>query len=193
MLAGPTRQEETATLSDASADVLERARKIRMVLLDSDGVLTDGRIIVTGDGGEARSFDVRDGHGIRMGQRAGLLFGVISGRESRALDLRASELDFVEIHQRVLDKLERVDEIVSRRGIGLEELCFVGDDVIDLPVMRRCGRAVAPCDAVADVRGVAHYVTQRRGGRGAVRELVELLLKANGSWNRVMARYLGEA
>jgi 3-deoxy-D-manno-octulosonate 8-phosphate phosphatase (KDO 8-P phosphatase) len=175
---------------EASPEILQRARGVRLVLLDSDGVLTDGRIIVAGDGNEARCFDVRDGHGIRMAREAGLSIGVISGRESRALRLRAAELEIEELHQRVHDKLGVVREILARRVIEPAAACFVGDDLIDVPVMRYCGLAVAPSDAAQEVREIAHVVTRRAGGRGAVRELIDLLLRANGSWDRVTRRYL---
>jgi 3-deoxy-D-manno-octulosonate 8-phosphate phosphatase (KDO 8-P phosphatase) len=179
-------------LKDSDTELAARARKIRLVLFDSDGTLTDGRIIVSSDGTETRAFDVRDGHGIRMGQQGGLVFGVISGRESEVLGRRAEELDFEEIHQRVLDKAGRLDDILSRRDLTPEQVCFMGDDLIDLPVMRRIGLAVAPADAQPEVLAAAHYVTRRAGGRGAARELIDLLLRANGSWDRVTARYFGE-
>ena len=179
-------------LKRPSGDVLDRARRVRLVLLDSDGVLTDGRIIVTSDGTEARCFDVRDGHGIRMGQDAGLSFGVISGRESRALTARAEELGFDEIHQRVHDKLGLVRELLARRELDPRAVCFMGDDLIDVPAMRYCGLAVAPADAIGEVRDVAHHVTEREGGRGAVREVIDLLLRAGGSWDKVTARYFTE-
>lgn len=172
-------------------DVLERARAIRLVLLDSDGVLTDGRIIVGTDGDDVRSFDVRDGMGIRLGREAGLDFGVVSGRASAALALRAAELGFEEVHQGVADKLERVREILERRELDAWQACFVGDDLNDVPAMRHCGLAAAPADAVDEVRGTAHWVATRPGGRGAVRELVELLLRAAGRWDETVARFLG--
>ena len=114
---------------------------------------------------------------------------MISGRESSALTVRAQELDFDEIHQRVHDKLGLVRELVVRRGLEPREVCFVGDDLIDIAAMQYCGFAVAPADAIPQVREVAHLVTQRRGGRGAVREVVDLLLRASGSWDEVTARY----
>jgi len=179
-------------LNTPSAEVLDRARRIRLVLLDSDGVLTDGRIIVSSDGTESRSFDVKDGQGIRLGQSAGLAFGVISGRESRALTARANELGFEDVHQGVHDKLGLVREIIERRGLEPGEVCFVGDDLIDLPAMRYCGLSIAPADAVEQVREVAHHVTERPGGRGAVREAVDMLLRAGGRWDEVTARYFTE-
>jgi len=177
-------------LSHPDTDVLERARKVRIVLFDSDGVLTDGRIVVTGDGGEARCFDVKDGHGIRMGREAGLVLGVVSGRHSLALERRAAELGLDELHQGVTDKLGRLREILARRELTGEAACFVGDDLIDLPAMRACGLAAAPADAVPEVRQAAQFVTSRDGGRGAVREVIDLLLRASGDWERVVARYL---
>ncbi len=168
---------------------MERAGKVRLVLLDVDGVLTDGRIYVTSDGQDARAFDVTDGHGIVMGRHAGLQFGIVSGRRSAAVGLRAAELQIEELHQRVLDKAACVREILERRELPPEAVCFVGDDMIDVPAMRLAGFAVAPSDAVAEVRQRAHYVTGRGGGRGAVREVVELILRASNKWNGVTARY----
>ncbi len=184
--------ERDQTVKRPSAEIVRRASRIRLLLLDSDGVLTDGRITMTSAGEEIRSFDVRDGHGIRMGQQAGLLFGVISGRDSRVLAERAAELQIDEVHQGVWDKLGCVREILGRRKLGRQAACFVGDDLIDVPAMRHCGLAVAPADALPEVRRASHYVTQQPGGRGAVREVIDLLLRASGSWDQVTARYLGE-
>ena len=178
-------------MTQPGPDLIERARKVRIVLFDSDGVLTDGRIVVTADGDDARCFDVKDGQGIRLGQEAGLLFGVVSGRRSAALASRAGELGLDEVHQGVQDKLGRVDEILTRRELGRDAACFVGDDLVDVPAMRACGLAAAPADAAPEARQAAQFVTGCLGGRGAVREVVDLLLRANGSWERVTARYLG--
>ena len=167
----------------------ERAGRVELILVDSDGVLTDGRIYMSSDGSEFRAFDVTDGHGIRMGQQAGLEFGIISGRTSEVLARRASELDIEELHQRVIDKLERFREIIERRQLAEESICFVGDDLIDLPVMRRVGLAVAPANARPEVLESAHYVTERAGGRGALREVIDLVLRATGKWDTVARRY----
>ena len=170
--------------------IRERARKVRLVLMDADGVLTDGRIIVLADGNEARSYFARDGLGIRMGQQGGLDFGVVSGRSSPAVEARARELDFVEIHQKIAAKGACIREIAQRRGLGEDEVCFVGDDLVDVPAFRRCGLAVAPADADASVFDHVHHVGEARGGRGIVREVVELILRAKGGWERVAAPYL---
>ena len=176
--------------SEPSAEVLERASRIRLVLLDVDGVLTDGRILLSSDGVEGRSFHARDGHGIRMGQRGGLLFGILSGRESRVVKDRAEELYINEVHQGVFDKGIRYEEIAERLQLKDDAVCYVGDDVVDVPILRRVGLAVAPCDATPEAIEAAHFVTHRRGGEGAVREVVDLLLRASGKWKSVTERYL---
>ena len=174
---------------DVTEEVLERARKIRMVLLDVDGVLTDGRLFLASDGSEGRAFNIRDGHGVRMGQRGGLMFGILSGRESKVVTDRAEELYITEVHQRVFEKIERYGEIVDRLELKDEAVCFVGDDLVDLPVLHRVGLAVAPADADEHVRKHVHWVTSRSGGDGAVREVIDLLLHARGKWDLVTRRY----
>jgi 3-deoxy-D-manno-octulosonate 8-phosphate phosphatase (KDO 8-P phosphatase) len=172
--------------------VIERARKVRLVLMDADGVLTDGRIIVLADGNEARAYHARDGLAVRIGQSGGLAFGVVSGRSSNAVASRAKELDFVEIHQHVAAKGACVEEIAHRRGLRLDELCFVGDDIVDVPAFRRCGFAVAPADADPQVFAHVHHVGASEGGRGIVREVVDLILHAHGSWEAATAAYMKE-
>ena len=168
---------------------LERASRVRLVLLDVDGVLTDGRIHVGSDGHDGRSFHSRDGLGVRLGQAAGLSFGVISGRRSTAVAGRAAELEIDEVHQGVGDKVACLAGILERRGIEAAATCFVGDDLVDLPVMRRVGLSAAPCDAAPEARQAADFVTDAAGGRGAVREVVDLLLRANGRWDDVTRRF----
>ena len=172
--------------------VIERARKIRLVLMDADGVLTDGRIVVFADGNEARAYHARDGLAVRIGQTGGLDFGVVSGRRSNAVEARAKELDFVEIHQKVAAKGACIEEIARRRGLHLEEICFVGDDIVDVPAFRRCGFAVAPADADPEVFEHVHHVGVNDGGRGIVREVVDLILHAHGRWDAATAAYLKE-
>ena len=179
-------------MTAVSGDVIERARRIRLVLMDADGVLTDGRIIVFADGNEARSYHARDGLAIRLGQAGGLEFGVVSGRGSAAVEARAKELDFVEIHQRIPSKGGCVEEIARRRRLDLAEVCFVGDDIVDVPAFRRCGLAVAPADADPSVRPYVHLVGASDGGRGIVREVVDLVLRARGTWDAVTAAHLRE-
>jgi 3-deoxy-D-manno-octulosonate 8-phosphate phosphatase (KDO 8-P phosphatase) len=174
-----------------SASVERRASRIKLLLLDCDGVLTDGTVALLANGDEQKSFHVRDGHGIVLLHRAGLKSGIISGRNSKLVDRRAQELgmgpEFV--RQGSLDKIKDFDELLARVQINESEVAFVGDDVTDVPLMQRVEFAVAVADAVAETRSVAHYVTQARGGHGAVREVIEIILKAQGHWHSLMQRY----
>jgi 3-deoxy-D-manno-octulosonate 8-phosphate phosphatase (KDO 8-P phosphatase) len=175
-------------LTQLDPDTTRRAAEVKLILLDVDGVLTDGRIHLTSNGEEGRSFDVRDGMGIRLGQLAGLEFGILSGRESTVVQRRADELRITELHQRVRHKADRFREVVERLGIPADAVCFVGDDIIDVPAMRLAGFAAAPADAAPEAREIAHYVTGCAGGRGAVREVVDLVLRAGGKWDGVLKR-----
>ena len=171
-------------------ELLARAGRVRLVLLDVDGVLTDGRLYFGAAGDEGRSFHSRDGVGVKLGQRAGLSFGLISGRRSAAVASRAAELEIHEVHQGVRDKAACLTTILERLAMAPEAVCFVGDDLVDVPVMRRVGLAAAPGDAAPEAREVADYVTQAGGGRGAVREVVDLLLRASGRWQDVTQGFL---
>jgi 3-deoxy-D-manno-octulosonate 8-phosphate phosphatase (KDO 8-P phosphatase) len=179
-------------VTDPSPEILERARRVRLVLMDVDGVLTDGKVYMLSDGSEGRAFHVRDGHGIVMGQRGGLQFGILSGRSSKAVADRAAELNISEVHQGVQDKRSRFQEILDRLRLSADAVCFVGDDVVDVPVLRRAGLAVAPSDAEPEAVEASHWVTRPGGGAGVVREVVNLLLHAQGSWDRVTDRYFRE-
>lgn len=167
-----------------------RLRKIRCLLLDVDGVLTDGKLHFTGNGDEIKSFDVQDGHGIAMAQRAGLRIGFVSGRASAATTRRAADLGVAIVLQQPTNKMELVEQVKAQHGLRDEEIGFIGDELVDLPVLRRVGLAVAVPNAVPEVKRAAHYVTRRTGGDGAVREVIEMILKAQKSWDRVIAKYL---
>jgi 3-deoxy-D-manno-octulosonate 8-phosphate phosphatase (KDO 8-P phosphatase) len=162
--------------------VWERARAVRGVVLDVDGVLTDGRIFLDQSGAETKSFHVKDGIGIGLLMRAGVLVALISGRSSPSVTLRARELGIHEVHQGVKDKIAVFCGILSRWNIQEQEAAFVGDDLPDLAVLGRAGLAVAVADASPDVKELVHMVTQARGGHGAVREVSEFILKARGDW-----------
>jgi 3-deoxy-D-manno-octulosonate 8-phosphate phosphatase (KDO 8-P phosphatase) len=176
-------------LSDVDATTRDRAARVRLILLDVDGVLTDGSIHLAPGGADGRSFYVRDGLAIRLGQRAGLTFGIVSGRATPVVDERAAELDITEVHQREHDKAGRLREIGERLGVPASAVCFIGDDLIDVPAMRGAGFAAAPADASAEAIESAHYVTRCAGGRGAVREVIELVLRASGKWDEVTASF----
>lgn len=166
-----------------------RLAPIRLLLLDVDGVLSDGRIVYDANGTEIKTFDVKDGHGIKMLQKAGVEVGIITGRTSKVVTVRAKELGIDILYQGVADKALPYAEVLVRRDLRDEEVAYIGDDVVDLPILRRVGFSVATADAVDDIRPYVHYVTNRSGGRGAVREVCDLILKARGDWQAVMAGY----
>jgi 3-deoxy-D-manno-octulosonate 8-phosphate phosphatase (KDO 8-P phosphatase) len=177
-------------LIEQAGNVTERARRIRILILDCDGVLTDGRIILLPDGDETKSFDVRDGHGMVMSKRAGIPIAIISGRKSSAVRARAEELGVAHLHEMAWGKIEPYERVLAEEALTDAEVCYVGDDVVDIPLLRRAGLAVAVADAAGEAKQFAHLVTQRPGGRGAVREVIELLLKAQGKWDEALARYI---
>lgn len=166
-----------------------RAEKLRFLLMDADGILTDGRISVGPDGAEWKHFHARDGLGIKIAQKAGLGTGLISGRRSEAIERRARELRFDEIHQGVADKLRLFNTLLERRGLEAQEVAYVGDDLVDVQVMTLAGLAFAVPEAPDEVRRVAHYVTRVPGGHGAVREVIEVILKARGLWAAILETY----
>jgi len=167
----------------------EKLKKIKLLILDVDGVLTDGRIIFDSNGIESKFFNVKDGHGIKMLQRSGIEVGIISGRESQVVYNRAVELGINQVYQKSLDKLVPYRQMLEATGLTDEQVAFMGDDVIDIPLLKRVGFAAAPADAVDEVFPFAHFVSKNRGGWGAVREVCDLLLKAQGSWDTVTSRY----
>jgi 3-deoxy-D-manno-octulosonate 8-phosphate phosphatase (KDO 8-P phosphatase) len=171
-------------------EVERRAAAVKLLLLDCDGVLTDGRITLVEGGDEQKSFHTRDGHGLVLLHRAGLRSGIVSGRRSRLVAARAADLGVAYVRQGALDKLEVFEDLLDEAGVEPSAVAYVGDDVVDIPLMRRCGLAVAVADATDDTREAAHYVTRLPGGFGAVREVCELILKAQGRWDELMKRYL---
>lgn len=171
-------------------DIERRAARIRLLLMDCDGVLTDGRITLIGDDDEEKSFHTRDGHGLVLLHRAGLRSGIISGRKSSMVDRRARELGMAYVKQGTWDKIREFDEVLREAGVEDEEVAFIGDDVTDIPLMQRSELAIAVADAAEETRAHAHYTTQLPGGFGAVREVCELILKAQGHWADLMQRYI---
>jgi 3-deoxy-D-manno-octulosonate 8-phosphate phosphatase (KDO 8-P phosphatase) len=169
--------------------LFERALKVKLLILDCDGVLTDGRILMTADGDEMKSFDVKDGHAIVMWHRAGLRSAIISGRKSAVVQKRVKELGIHHLHEMAWVKLEPYEAILAEEGLTDEAVCYIGDDVVDIPLLRRAGLAVGVADAVDEVKVFSHFVTKREGGRGAVREVIEMILKAQGRWEELMTHY----
>ena len=171
-------------------EIERRAARVKLLLMDCDGVLTDGRITLLENGDEQKSFHTRDGHGIVLFHRAGLASGIISGRTSSLVERRARELGMRYVRQGTWDKIKDFGELLAEAGVTDHEVAFVGDDVTDIPLMQRSALAVAVADAAPETRAAAHYVTQLPGGYGAVREVTELILKAQGRWSELMKRYI---
>ncbi len=167
----------------------QRCSSITLLLVDVDGVLTDGSIIYTDGGAEIKAFHVRDGSGLKLWVAAGKKSGIITGRSSHLVARRAAELGMTIVVQGAAHKLDELVRILAEEKLQPEEVCFVGDDLPDLPVLRRCGLAVAVADACAEVRELAHYVTHCPGGRGAVREVIELILRVQGRWQAAVAKF----
>ena len=164
-----------------------RCQAVRLLLADVDGVLTDGRIFLLPDGGEAKAFHVRDGLAVALAHAAGLVTGVLTGRESAVVTRRAAELGMRIVQQGASDKLRALFSILADLGLDPHEVAYIGDDVNDLPVLREVGLSAAPADAPLDVRSEVSLVTKALGGRGAYRELVEAILKARGDWETARA------
>ena len=174
---------------DASPALIERARRVSALILDVDGVLTEGRIIYDEYGDELKHFDVQDGVGLVLWHRAGLRSAIITARKARLIKRRAKELKIHVLKQKALVKLPIYEDVLRRWNLTDEEVCVVGDDLMELPLLRRAGLAIAVPNAVEDVKASSHYTTQRPGGRGAVREVIDAVLKAKGLWDQVTARY----
>jgi YrbI family 3-deoxy-D-manno-octulosonate 8-phosphate phosphatase len=168
----------------------ERCQSIRLILSDVDGVMTDGHLVLDNQGIETKLFHIRDGMGIRLWRKAGYPFGLITLRSSHAVKMRASELGIEIIRQGTEDKLAAVREILGELNLDASEVCFLGDDLPDLPAVRTVGLGVAVADACGELREAAAYVTAAKGGYGAVRETVELILKAQRRWDDVIQAYL---
>jgi 3-deoxy-D-manno-octulosonate 8-phosphate phosphatase (KDO 8-P phosphatase) len=164
-------------------ELLHKARLVKLLVLDVDGVLTDGKIIISDSGIESKEFNVRDGHGLKLLIRHGIDVVFLTGRQSAAVKWRAEDLGIAEVHQGVKNKGEVFAEIIQKRRISYEETACIGDDIVDIPALQKAGFSIAVADAVGEVRNIADYVTANPGGRGAVREVCEMILKAQNLWN----------
>jgi 3-deoxy-D-manno-octulosonate 8-phosphate phosphatase (KDO 8-P phosphatase) len=173
-------------------ELQQRAAKIRLLLMDVDGVLTDGRLYnVPGPEGivETKSFNSQDGIALQWLSWNGIQTGVISGRVSKAMEVRAAQVRMTYVYQGHIEKVPILEEIIKRSGFELAEIAYAGDDLTDVPILRRAGLAFAPADARPEVKRCAHYVTAAAGGAGAVREIAEILLQAQGYWDALLKKY----
>lgn len=167
------------------AEATERARAVRMLIMDVDGTLTDGTLFVMPDGEEVKSYNVKDGLGILLAHLAGLKTAIITGKTSRSLEKRAQKLRIDELHQGILDKMRVLDQILARHRLKAAEVAYIGDDLGDLEVIKSVGLAAAVADAHPEVKKNSHYICREVGGRGAVREFIEFILSVQGKWGLV--------
>ncbi len=167
----------------------EKIRTISLLVLDVDGVMTDGKIIIDDVGRETKNFDVKDGHGIKILMRYGIDIVLLTGRRSVVVEHRAKDLGIREVHQGILNKVEIFEEILQKKSLRYENIAFIGDDIVDIPLLKRVGFSVAVADASEDVKKYVDYITKKTGGNGAVREVCELILQAQGKWIDVAKRY----
>jgi 3-deoxy-D-manno-octulosonate 8-phosphate phosphatase (KDO 8-P phosphatase) len=178
---------------NAMKTLLERCASIELLVVDVDGVLTDGGIVYGSDGVELKQFHVRDGSGLKCWERAGKRAALITGRNSPVVERRAREIGIVFVIQGAQEKLPAFRHLLGETGVTPEQVCCIGDDLPDLPLLRHCGLAVAVADACAEARADAHYLTQAPGGRGAVRETIELILRSQGRWQAIVDHLRGES
>lgn len=167
-----------------------KAARVKLMGFDVDGVLTDGKLYYTSQGDEMKAFSSLDGHGLRMLQAAGIEVAIISGRQSPALALRAQNLQIAELHMGVADKRALMAQLLARRGLDFAAAGYMGDDIVDLPILRACGFSATVADGHAEVLARVDYVAQKVGGGGAAREVCDLLLRAQGRWDAMLATYL---
>ncbi len=171
-------------------EILARAKRIKVVIFDVDGVMTNGGLILGDDGLEYKAFHSQDGLGMKLLKASGVSMALITGRTSNVVVKRAENTGVARFYQGVEDKLEAFNELIAEFGVTAEECAFMGDDVVDLPPMRRCGLALTVPHAMPLVKEYAHYTTERQAGHGAVREVCELLMRAHGTFEQQMAQYL---
>ncbi len=165
--------------------IKEKAKKIKLLILDVDGVMTDGSILLDNKGNEYKRFHVRDGHGIKMIGRAGITIAIITGRRSKVVELRAKELGITEVYQKIFKKSLIYEKLLKKYKCKDENVAFMGDDVVDQELLKRAGLSAAPADAEEEAKKLADLVTKRNGGRGAVREFTDLILKSSVLWKKV--------
>lgn len=172
-----------------SDEVVERIQPVRWLVLDVDGVLTDGRVILDDDGRESKHFNVKDGHALKMMIRFGFNVMFLTGRRSRVVEHRAEDLGITEVHQKIFNKLEYFTEWMVPKGISFAEVAYVGDDIVDIPLMKRVAFSATVADAAEEVPPLVDYVSPYRGGAGAVRDICKVILKVQGKWKEVAERY----
>ena len=170
-------------------NIKDKLKKIKLLIMDVDGVMTDGRIIMDDEGREIKNFNVRDGHGLKLIQRYGMKVAILTGRQSKVVEHRAKDLEIKDVYQKVYNKKDVFDKILKKHKLSANDAAFIGDDIVDIPVLRRVGFSVAVADAADVVKKSVDYVTKNRGGHGAIREVCEMILQAQDKWREIAAKY----
>lgn len=169
--------------------IKEKLKNVKMLILDVDGVMTDGRIIMDNEGREMKNFDVRDGHGLKIIQRYGIKVALLTGRQSKVVEHRARDLEIDDVYQGAVNKKDVFEKILERHKLAANAVAFLGDDIVDIPVLKRVGFSAAVADALDVVKQSVDYITVNRGGHGAVREICEMILQAQGKWPEIAVKY----
>lgn len=183
------RPDKSRNARSSPKTAREKARDVKVLILDVDGVLTDGGIILDGNDNEYKKFNVRDGHGLKLLEKAGIEIAIVTGRYSKVVEKRAAELGIKEVYQRCLDKTVAYEHILEKFGLTDKEAAYIGDDIVDIPVMKRVALPIAVSDADSEAKKHALLHTKTAGGKGAVREAVEFILKAKGLWDDIIRSY----
>jgi 3-deoxy-D-manno-octulosonate 8-phosphate phosphatase (KDO 8-P phosphatase) len=170
-------------------NIKEKLEGIKLLILDVDGVMTDGRIIMDNEGKEIKNFDVRDGHGIKILQRYGIKVAILTGRKSKVVEYRAKDLEINDVYQGSFNKKEVFGRILEKHKLSASAVAFLGDDIVDIPVLKSVGFSAAVADAIDVVKKTVDYITGHKGGQGAVREICEMILQAQGKWPEIAAKY----
>jgi 3-deoxy-D-manno-octulosonate 8-phosphate phosphatase (KDO 8-P phosphatase) len=176
-------------MEKTNKQIEEIAKNIKLLILDVDGVLTDGSIILDNEGNELKAFHVRDGHGIKMLTKAGIQVAIITGRYSKVVERRAHELGITEVYQKCYIKSAAYEHLLEKFGVTDKEVAYIGDDIVDISLLKRAGLAVVVADATVETKAAAMFITENSGGRGAVREVSDLILKAKGKWQDLLNEY----
>ena len=170
-------------------NIKNKLKKVKLLILDVDGVMTDGRIIMDDEGRELKNFNVRDGHGIKLIQRYGIKVAILTGRQSSVVKYRAIDLGIKDVYQKAFNKKEIFEKILKKHNLSSQEVAYLGDDIVDIPVLKRVGFSSAVANALDVVKENVDYVTKNKGGDGAVREICDMILKAQGRWPEIAAKY----
>lgn len=169
-------------------NIKDKLKKIKLLIMDVDGVMTDGRIIMDDEGREIKNFNVRDGHGLKILQRYGIKVAIITGRQSKVVEYRAKDLEIEDVYQKVFNKKDVFDKILKKHKLSADAAAFIGDDIVDIPVLKRVGFSVAVADSADVVKKSVDCVTKNRGGHGAIREICEMILQAQDKWREIAAK-----